>query len=299
MVHHERCPLCSSEMITVHFTCIDHLISKDPFAIARCSKCSFLFTQDYPEENEIYRYYESDDYISHSDTSEGIINKIYHLIRQAMLFKKRGIIKKLTRLKNGNLLDVGSGTGHFAFEMKKSGWNVKGVEINEKARNFSAFTFGLDVIAPEKISNLVAKSFDCITMWHVLEHFHNPSKYISDIIPLLKPGGICLIALPNCSSYDSNHYGHFWAAFDVPRHLWHFDPFTFSFFSEKSGMKVERQLALPLDVFYISGLSEKYRGSRWPFIKGITWATWFSVLTIFNRKRSSSVIYILRKSVDQ
>jgi SAM-dependent methyltransferase len=297
MIHHDRCPLCSSEMINVHFICIDHFISKEPFNIARCNRCGFLFTQDYPSENDINRYYESDNYISHSDTSEGIINKIYHLIRQIMLVRKKRIIKRLTGLKSGNLLDVGSGTGHFASVMKKSGWRVKGIEISEKARKFSAATFGLDIIDPVRISELDANSFDCVTMWHVLEHFHDPHRYISDILTLLKPGGTCLVALPNSSSFDAKYYRHLWAAFDVPRHLWHFDTVTFSDFSGKAGLQVERRLLLPFDVFYISVLSEKYKGSRMPFITGIGMAFWFSFLTVFNKNRSSSVIYVLRKPV--
>jgi 2-polyprenyl-3-methyl-5-hydroxy-6-metoxy-1,4-benzoquinol methylase len=299
MVHHDRCPLCSSELIADYFSCIDHFISKETFAIVRCNRCGFLFTQDYPDENEIHKYYESDKYISHSDTSEGIINKIYHVIRRVMLLRKRRIINQLTGLKNGNLLDFGSGTGHFASEMKKSGWMVKGIEISEKARNYSSSTFGLEIIAPDHISELEADSFDCVTMWHVLEHFHDPYKYIADIIKLLKPGGICLVALPNSGSRDAKYYRQEWAAFDVPRHLWHYDPVTFSQFSEKSGLKVERHLVLPFDVFYISVLSEKYRGSRWPFVIGITRAMWFSILAVFDGMRSSSVIYVLRKSDGQ
>jgi 2-polyprenyl-3-methyl-5-hydroxy-6-metoxy-1,4-benzoquinol methylase len=297
MVHHDRCPLCSSEMINIHFVCIDHFISGESFTIARCNRCGFLFTQDYPSENDMYRYYESDNYISHSDTSEGTINKIYHLIRQLMLVRKRRIINRLTGLKSGNLLDVGSGTGHFASMMKKSGWTVKGIEISEKARNASAATFDLDIIDPGKISELEANSFDCVTMWHVLEHFHDPYRYISDIITLLKPGAICLVALPNSSSFDANYYKQIWAAFDVPRHLWHFDPVTFNEFSVKSGLQVEHRLLLPFDVFYISVLSEKYKGSPMPFITGIGRALWFSLLTLFKRNRGSSVIYVLKKPV--
>jgi 2-polyprenyl-3-methyl-5-hydroxy-6-metoxy-1,4-benzoquinol methylase len=299
MVHHDGCPLCSSEMITVHFNCIDHYISKEAFNIARCSTCGFLFTQDVPDEKKIYKYYESVEYISHSDTSKGIINKVYHSVRQVMLLRKRSIAKKATGLKRGNILDVGSGTGHFASVMKKSGWAVKGIEINEKARDFSSASFDLEVIGPGKISELEASSFDCVTLWHVLEHFHDPHRYISDIIRLLKTGGVCLVALPNCSSFDAEYYRQEWAAFDVPRHLWHFNPVTFSNFIEKSGLKVESQLVLPFDVFYISVLSEKYKGSRWPFITGIARAIWFSFLSAFDRKKSSSVIYILRKQTDQ
>jgi SAM-dependent methyltransferase len=299
MVHHDRCPLCSSEMITVHSICTDHFISKETYSIIICNICGFRFTQDYPDEISIYKYYESEDYISHTDTSEGSVNKIYRLVRQVMLLKKKGIVKNLTGLKKGSLLDIGSGTGHFASAMKKAGWKVKGIEINEKARNFSASTFGLEIIGPEKISGLKPESFDCVTMWHVLEHFHDPLKYISDIMPKLRPRGLCLIALPNCSSYDANHYRQFWAAYDVPRHLWHFNPFTFAHFSGKTGMKVEKIMTLPPDVFYISLLSEKYKGSSLPIIRGIIKAICFSFLSAFNRNRSSSVIYILRKPADQ
>jgi SAM-dependent methyltransferase len=295
MVHHNVCPLCSSEKIFLHFRCVDHLISREEFAIYKCQGCGFEFTQDHPEEAETGRYYESDDYISHSDTSKGFSNKIYRLVRSAMLLKKRGIIKNVTGLQKGTLLDIGSGTGHFAGTMKKAGWQVKGIEINEKARNFSISRFGLDVTVPEQISALESESFDCITLWHVLEHFHDPFKNASDILRLLKPGGICVIALPNCSSYDAKHYGRFWAAYDVPRHLWHFNPSTFRLFSEKTGFVLENLRTLPLDVFYISLLSERNKGSKIPFFTGMAKAKIFAFLSLFNMERSSSVIYILKK----
>jgi SAM-dependent methyltransferase len=179
--------------------------------------------------------------------------------------------------------------------MQKAGWTVTGIEINEKARSFASTSFKLEVIPPDRITELKAGSFDCVTLWHVLEHFHHPHKYISDILHLLKPGGICLVALPNSGSFDAIHYKSFWAAFDVPRHLWHFDTETFARFSQQSGLKTEGQMILPFDVFYISTLSEKYKGSRWPFVTGIFRAAWFSILTVFKRKGSSSVIYILKK----
>jgi SAM-dependent methyltransferase len=295
MVHHYRCPLCLSEMIAVHFNCTDHFISKKVFEIDRCNSCGFLFTQDYPDEYEISAYYESEDYISHSDTSAGLLNKLYHLIRQIMLIRKRNIIEKSTHLHTGSLLDIGSGTGHFAFMMKKEGWNVKAIEINEKARLNSARTFGLDVYAPADISGFEKESLDCVTLWHVLEHLHGPEVYLSKIFSLLRPGGICLVALPNSGSFDAKFYRSFWAAFDVPRHLWHFDPSTFSLFSKKTAFRIERQYVLPFDVFYISMLSEKYKGSELPFIIGFVRSAWFAFLSVFNRSGSSSVIYILRK----
>jgi 2-polyprenyl-3-methyl-5-hydroxy-6-metoxy-1,4-benzoquinol methylase len=295
MVHHNVCPLCSSEKIFLRFRCIDHFISKEVFEIYKCLSCSFEFTREYPEETEIAPYYKSDDYISHSDISKGFLNKVYRVARNVMLWKKRRIIENATGLKKGSILDIGSGTGYFASTMKKAGWQVKGIEINEKARDFSISNFGLEISGPDHIKTIESNSFDCITLWHVLEHFHDPFKYISDIILLLKPGGLCLVALPNCSSYDAEFYRRNWAAYDVPRHLWHFNPSTFRIFSEKAGLVTKKILKLPLDVFYISILSERYRDSKPAFLMGMLKASLFALLSVFNRRKSSSVIYILRK----
>jgi len=295
MVHHKICPLCQSEEISVKLNCTDFFISHEVFPIAQCQECGFRFTQDYPDEKEIGRYYESEDYISHSNTSKGFSNKLYQLARNFMLQRKKSIIKKATGLKTGILLDIGSGTGHFADKMKRDGWQVKGVEINEKARSFSKDQFGLDISGPEEISTLQTSLFDCITLWHVLEHFHDPFKYASEIGRLLKQGGVCVVALPNSSSFDAEHYGKFWAAYDIPRHLWHFNPATFRRFADKTGFKVEKTLTLPLDVFYISILSEKYSGSVMSFFFGIAVAKMYWFASIFKKERSSSIIYVLRK----
>jgi SAM-dependent methyltransferase len=295
MVHHRECPLCRSENISFNFSCADHFVSKEVFQIYKCKECGFGFTQDYPEESKIGRYYESEDYISHSDTSRGLSNKLYRMVRNIMLRRKRGIVRKVTRLAEGSILDIGSGTGYFALTMTKAGWKVKGIEINDKARNFSSSQFGIDVSGPDKINDLKSEIFDCITLWHVLEHFHDPLKYVAEIYRLLKPDGVCVIALPNNDSYDAKYYGSFWAAYDVPRHLWHFNPDSFRIFSEKTGFKQGPMKTLPMDVFYISQLSEKYKGSSLAFLRGIFKAVVFTFLSAFNKKKSSSLIYILRK----
>ena len=295
MVHHTVCPLCSSDKIGLQLNCTDHFISGKEFAVYKCAACGFSFTQNYPEEREIAAFYESDSYISHSDTSVGFSNKLYRFARSLMLYRKKRLIQKITGLKKGTILDIGSGTGHFAYTMKKAGWLVKGIEINEKARNFAITHFDLDISSPDKISEINTGSFDCITLWHVLEHFHDPFNYFSEIYTLLKPGAVCVVALPNNSSYDAEHYNRFWAAWDVPRHLWHFNPVTFRLFSEMAGFSLEKLRSLPLDVFYISTLSEKYKGSGLSFIRGMAIAAWFAFLSFFNKKGSSSIIYILRK----
>lgn len=294
-MHHKTCPLCESDQIFLHLSCTDHFLSKEVFNLNRCGDCGFVFTQDYPDENEAGRYYESEDYISHSDTSKGLSNKLYRIVRSLMLQRKSALVRKITGLKKGTLLDIGTGTGHFAAAMKKAGWQVNGIEINEKAREHSSTRFGLEIISPEQISTLASDSFDCITLWHVLEHFHDPLNYTSEIMRLLKPGGLCLIALPNCNSYDAEYYGKYWAAYDVPRHLWHFSTLSFGLFMKKTGGVAGDIRTLPLDVFYISILSERYKGTKLPFMTGILKGMYFSLLTVINRKRSSSIIYLMRK----
>ncbi|HEX2920285.1 MAG TPA: class I SAM-dependent methyltransferase [Bacteroidales bacterium] len=296
MVHHDFCPFCSSSLLKEKFISTDNFVSKETFPIVRCEVCGFTFTQDHPSEKESGRYYESENYISHSNTSKGIINRLYFVARSYMLRRKASHVTNSTGLRKGKLLDIGSGTGYFPAQMKKAGWEAEGIEINQKAREFSKKEFNLKVSEPSEIGSLETGSYDCITLWHVLEHFHNPGEYMKEISRLLKPDGRCIIALPNSSSYDASHYKEYWAAWDVPRHLWHFTPSTVNSFLAQSGFEMLSIKSLPLDVFYISLLSEKYKQSGASFIKGILKGTVFFFKSAFFRKKSSSLVYILRKA---
>jgi 2-polyprenyl-3-methyl-5-hydroxy-6-metoxy-1,4-benzoquinol methylase len=295
MVHHSGCPLCDSTKIGLHIQTNDLFLSTEPFSLFKCTVCGFVFTQDHPGEDTIGSYYASGNYLSHNDLSKSFLSILYRFFRDFMLKRKRAIIESTTGLKKGNILDIGSGTGHFISEMKKSGWQVNGIEINEKARDFSVNSFGVDVISPEQISSLPSGSFDCITMWHVLEHFQDPFRLATELARLLKIGGTCFIALPNCSSFDAIHYRKFWAAYDVPRHLWHFTPKTFTLFAKKKGFEIKSVKRLPFDVFYISVLSEKYKGTRFHFTTGIIKGKWFWFCSLLKKTKSSSLIYIIKR----
>jgi len=296
MVHYNKCPLCNSPDIAHHLMCRDHFLSGEEFELVKCSSCSFVFTQDHPDENHSEKYYDSAEYASHHADNKGPLNKIYRIVRGIMLRRKRKLIRNITGKDKGKLLDIGSGSGHFLLEMKKSGWDVSGIEINNKARNLSVNMFNLNVIAPEYLNSLHSEIYDCITLWHVLEHFHEPFSYAHEIYRLLKPGGICITAIPNCTSYDAEHFSVFWAAWDVPRHIWHFNPDNFKLFMEKTGLNLFKIKSLPFDVFYISVLSEKYRGRRLYFITGILISFTFFVRALYHKSRSSSLLYILRKN---
>jgi SAM-dependent methyltransferase len=289
-----RCLVCGSDDTAFNLKCKDHLTGGGNFDIFSCKKCGFTFTTDPPGETDIEKYYDAGDYISHSDTKKGLTNNLFHFTRSLMLFRKRNIIRKLTGLKTGTLLDIGCGTGYFAAFMKKGEWEVTGVEKNEGARRLAIEKFGLNVVNESEIAGFREETFDCITLWHVFEHIHDPVKYLPYIRRVLKPRGVCVIAMPNCSSFDAKHYREYWAAWDVPRHLWHFTPGVFRTFAEKNGFEVKGIKRLPADVFYISILSERYRGTNIPFLQGLIKGLWFSLLTLFNKKGSSSLIYILK-----
>ena len=294
MIFHHICPLCSSDKISAYLRCIDHLVSRTEFDLFRCPECGFVFTQGYPDGQNIGAYYESEDYVSHDDKAKGLINRIYLLARNLMLGRKKRIVVKATGVKKGKILDIGCGTGYFAATMKKSGWDVTGIEPNIKASDFATEHFGIEVKNPRDLQELPGSSFDCITMWHVLEHFQDPFSYATEILRLLKPGGLCLAALPNCGSFDAKYYGKYWAAYDVPRHLWHFTPESFSVFAEKTGFQLSGIKPLPLDVFYISMLSEKFKGTQLHVLAGLTKGLLFAILSLFKKGKSSSLIYFLR-----
>jgi len=294
MITHKICPLCSAGKTILYLKCADNLLSGEEFDLCKCSECGFVFTGQYPEEQDIGRYYGSDDYISHNDKAKGFLNRVYLLARGIMLKRKGRLVEKAAGIRKGRILDIGCGTGHFAAAMKHIGWDVTGIEPNTKARDFASEHFGLNVKSPEQISELPSGSFDCITMWHVLEHFHDPFGYAAEIRRLLKPGGVCLCALPNCGSFDAGHYKKFWAAYDVPRHLWHFTPETFRVFIERTRFQIIKIKSLPLDVFYISILSERNKGSHLPFLKGVINGALFAVRSLSDKNKSSSLIYFIK-----
>lgn len=293
-IKHLSCPLCNGDSIIQMYNCRDSFVTGEFFPVVKCKACGFIFTNDYPIEESIGSYYKSENYISHSDTQRGLINKIYHLARTLMLRKKWRIIRSHTNLSSGRLLDIGCGTGYFAHYMSKKRWIVSGIEKDDDARLFASSKLNVDVYSSEKLFRLEEK-YDCITLWHVLEHFHDPDSVMEAIRSALKDSGILALALPNNSSYDAYHYRENWAAWDVPRHLWHFTPKTIELFIKKHGMEIVSIKRLPLDAFYVSLLSEKYRGSRTALLSGFLFGTISFIRSVLNKRKTSSLIYLIRK----
>jgi len=275
--------------------CVDYLVSRDTFEIYACASCGFMFTQDVPDESEMGAYYHSPDYVSHTNTRKGLQNRLYHKVRRRMLRKKARIIEKDLGLAKGSLLDIGTGTGYFPNEMKSRGWEVAAVERDEGARRFAKEHFGLEVGTMEEFLAMPAQEYDVVTLWHVLEHLQDLPRMWDLFARSLSPSGFLLIAVPNCRSYDAKHYGSHWAAYDVPRHLWHFTPQTVALMAEKYGFKIVRKYAMPFDAFYISMLSEKNMQKRFAFVRGLWTGCKACLRSLGKADKSSSIIYVLKK----
>lgn len=191
------CPVCGSAHIERAMTCIDHYASSEAFYLCRCQDCSFLFTQDFPVEAEIGRYYETPDYISHSDTKKGLMNRVYHWVRSYMLGRKARLVVREAHRKEGRLLDIGTGTGYFADAMQKRGWQVEAVERNAQARVFAKEHFNLDIKPDTALQDFAPGSFDVITLWHVMEHLEHLNETWDTLNKLLTEKGVLIIAVPN------------------------------------------------------------------------------------------------------
>lgn len=268
----------------------DHMITKENFTIVECVSCGFHFTNPRPCIERIGDYYKSEEYISHSSSNKGIINKLYNRVRNYTLKQKVKLVRSLA--KGNELLDIGAGTGHFLNTCKQNGFSVAGLEPDQDAVRFAQTHFNIQLKPLEELHQLPAASRDVITMWHVLEHVYDLQKDFKRISEILKDSGVLVIAVPNMESLDAQHYKEFWAAYDVPRHLYHFRKEDIRLLASQYGLKLDRVLPMKFDAFYVAMLSEKYKqGSLLKaFQKG-----WSSNLKSAQRGYSSQ-IYILRKS---
>lgn len=290
------CPLCGDTNLKGRAVCTDHYATGEQFTLCSCAHCGFVFTQSAPDESVIGRYYDVPEYISHSDTEKGFMNKVYHRVRNYMLKKKADLAESASCMDRGRLLDIGCGTGYFANTMALRGWDVTAVEKSENARNFAKTHFQIKALEPEALETLPAESQDVITMWHVMEHVQHLHHEWELLHKMLSPEGRLLIAVPNNESADARHYGPTWAAYDVPRHLWHFSADTMRSLAESEGFELESLHPMPFDAFYIAMLSEKYRGHRHTaFLRGMSVGSMCYLKTLRNKRRSSSLIFVFRK----
>lgn len=288
-----NCPICSSSGCSPFLECKDNTVSRETFQIVSCNSCGFKFTNPRPSGLDLGKYYKSEEYVSHSNSKKGFINSTYQSVRKYTLLKKLQLISKY--YKTGNILDIGCGTGEFLNTCKNAKWNTLGIEPDNDARNMGVQNYGLDIRTESELKNLEPESFDIISMWHVLEHVPNLNERVDDLKRLVKPKGIIIIAVPNCNSLDAKIYKEEWAAYDVPRHLYHFTPKDIETLFGKHELKVFRLLPMIFDSFYVSLLSEKIKTHKTHFLRSMWNGLRSNILALKSGKTYSSQIYLIRK----
>ncbi|MDH5597490.1 MAG: class I SAM-dependent methyltransferase [Cyclobacteriaceae bacterium] len=286
----ESCPSCKNAQSSNYKIIKDHTVSNESFAIVKCENCSLLFTNPRPDKNTIGYYYQDKNYISHTNKITNPIHLIYRLARYFTIRYKMHLITK--HIPTGKLLDYGCGTGHFIHYAHSRGFQIDGIEPDKGAR-VKASAKSVNIFPT--IDDLPLKpTYDVITAWHVLEHVHDIKETFDKLLQLVKPKGFLYIALPNIKSFDAVHYDTDWAAWDIPKHLYHFSPATFKYFIHSHKLKIHSTYPLYLDSYYISLLSERNKDSKSSLINAIK----IGYLSNKKAKKSndySSLIYVIKK----
>jgi len=288
------CPVCQHTAFNPFLTCEDHTVTHETFDLQQCRQCRFVLTNPRPANGNLSRYYQSPDYISHSNRSQTLFDRVYQFARTITLRWKYTIVQKHSLDRPETLLDFGCGTGSFLQYCQTKGINITGVEPDSGARTIAQNNTQAKISAS---LDDVQGSFHAITLWHVLEHVDSLNETVIRLRQLLRETGTMFIAVPNLNSYDATQYQRYWAGYDVPRHLWHFSSKTMTRLLTNHDLKLVSILGMPLDAYYVSLLSEKYmRGKHTP--TGIAHAIITGARSnqrARETKEYSSLIYIVRK----
>ena len=287
------CPICETKGAQNVLVCTDYTVSKELFNIQECSNCGFWFTNPRPNETEIGAYYKSEEYISHTNSKKGLFNNVYQFVRGITIRSKFNLVNSITHGKN--LLDYGCGTGEFLNYCDNHGMTVTGFEPDPAARAVGKQSYQLNLLSEEDLFALPSSNFDVITLWHVLEHVHRLKETIGHLERMLRPDGALLVAVPNHTSLDAKLYGEHWAAYDVPRHIYHFQPNDIRHLFSQFNMEMVEALPMKLDSYYVSMLSERYKkgnvvramlnGLRSNLSASSEALTWSSQIYILKKKR--------------
>lgn len=287
-----KCPWCDSDKTQINLWVKDEFLSHEDFHICECQNCGLLFTMPRPSKEKIGDYYKSEEYYSHQENKTGFIPKLYEKVKSINLKNK---YKMATEGKStGKLLDIGCGVGDFIHTAEQKGWQCIGVEPSEDAKNIAKKRVKANIINSEELEQLPDESFDVITMWHVLEHVDDLKWQMEQLQRLIKKQGRIVIAVPNYKSYDGQFYQNLWAAYDVPRHLNHFNKTTITKIFKTNGLELKETDKLVWDAYYISYMSEQYKHHSLALLRGAL-RGWVSNCKARRSGEWSSMVYIFEK----
>ena len=289
-----QCPYCESNNSSLYLELKDYFLTQEDFEIVKCCDCGLLYTTPRPPSEKLGDYYKSENYLSHKENKHGFIPRIYEFVKS---FNLKNKLKIATKGKGtGNILDIGCGVGDFLLCSKQAGWSVEGIEPSDDAKKIAEERLQTVVHNPNEIDTLPSGFYDVITMWHVLEHVEDIKTEVAQLYRLLKPSGRLVIAVPNYRSYDAQYYKDKWAAWDVPRHLSHFDRESIkNTFSAYNDLILKDITTLKWDSYYISFLSEKYLQHSLSLVKGV-FRGFVSNVKARGSKEYSTLVYVFEKN---
>ena len=268
------------EQRKTHIEVVDYFLTKEKFKIQKTSVPGLLKTTPTPTKEDIIKYYKSERYISHNSRKTGLFFFFYRFLRSINFYVKYRFLSSTKN--NQNVLDFGSGEGYFLNKLQKKGIKACGVDSSETPSLTSVYKS----IFAEQLNN---QKFSHITAWHSIEHVHDLEKTISRMYDLLDEKGTIIVGVPNYLSFDARYYKRFWAAYDVPRHLWHFDKKSLKEVFENKGFRLVKSSPMILDAYYVSLLSESYKKSTLKILKSIFVGTISNALALFTKEYSSNI----------
>ena len=294
-----ECLICASPDHKPFLQVPNRFQLKQIFNLVRCEQCGFVFLSPRPNEQEILDFYEEEDYQPHQKNAKSITEKIYQKVRTWNNRYKRTLIEK--HIPRGSILDYGCGTGEFVLEMQNAGWKTYGFEPAEKAAQV-ARQYGIEML---NFLKQLKTPVEVITLWHVLEHIHQPTILLNALKNCLSPTGFLIIAVPNRLSLDARIFRNNWVAYDAPRHLYHFRPDDMQSLLHSVGFNIITWKGLYFDPWYNTLLSVSLEGQNKNslkklivLIKGLTTAILAAIQGFLFQKKNSSVIYIATQSQD-
>lgn len=291
-----NCPICNHSNSVLVIESQDFSLTQESFSIYHCTNCSLRYTSPVPNQTEISKYYKFIEYISHTDVKEGWMNRLYHYVRNKTLAQKTKWVQSLFTGHKGHLLDIGAGTGAFAHAMHEKGWKVTGLEPDAETRSKAFENYKIQLQSTDTIFDLPENEFEVISMWHVLEHVHDLKPYLNQCFKSLKKHGRLIIAVPNYTSFDAKYYKKYWAAYDLPRHLYHFSPKSMSILLNEFGFEIVTIKPMWYDSYYVSLLSEKYKqAGKLGLLLAVVIGTISNLFAISDTSKSSSIIYEIKK----
>ncbi len=217
-----KCRICNSELI------IDLAIGGAE--LMKCNNCGIAYLKDIPEQSILNDYYQSDYKISSGGVNETEKRRLFRLPEQIAL------IAAIMEHKQppASILDVGCDKGFFIDEARRYGYAVTGIEPSESARKY-AQRLRLDVSSSP---DTAASKYDIITMWHSLEHFHDPLDTVKEHRRRLNPDGLLFIRVPAFDSFWSRLLKDKWIWFQPENHYFHFSEKSLRFLLNSAGYEV-------------------------------------------------------------